>query len=88
LAQDLGARLDPGRWEMPSVLRLVAALGGLEESEARATFNGGLGMIAVIDPAAADALRAALPDAILVGEVLPSAELGGRYVEGPLQIGG
>ena len=65
-------------------MRLVAALGGLEEPEVRATFNGGLGMIAVIDPAAADSLRAALPDAILVGEVLQARELGGRYVEGPL----
>ena len=84
LAPDLGARLDPARWEMPSVMRLIAALGGLEEAEVRATFNGGLGMVAVVDAAAADALRAALPDANLVGEVLPAAELGVRYAEGPL----
>jgi len=88
LTPDLGARLDPERWEMPSVMRLQAALGGLEEAEVRATFNGGLGMIAVVDPAAADTLRAALPDAILVGEVLPASALGARYVEGPLQVGG
>jgi phosphoribosylformylglycinamidine cyclo-ligase len=88
LTPDLGARLDPQRWAVPSVLRLVAALGGLEEPEVRATFNGGLGMIAVVDPSATDALRAALPEAILVGEVLPASELGGRYVEGPLQVGG
>ena len=88
LPADLGARLDPERWEMPSVMRLQAALGGLEEAEVRATFNGGLGMIAVVDPAAAGPLRAALPDAILVGEVLPASDLGARYVEGPLQIGG
>jgi phosphoribosylformylglycinamidine cyclo-ligase len=84
MAPELGARLDPQRWEIPSVMRLMAALGGLEESEVRATFNGGLGMVAVIDVSAADALRAALPDAILVGEVRPAKELGGRYVEGPL----
>ena len=84
LTPDLGARLDPERWEMPSVMRLQAALGGLEEAEVRATFNGGLGMIAVVDPAAADSLRAALPDAVLVGEVVPAEELGGRYAEGPL----
>jgi phosphoribosylformylglycinamidine cyclo-ligase len=88
MAQELGARLDPGRWPMPSVLSLVAALGGLEATEVRATFNGGLGMIAVVDPAAADDLRAALPDAILVGEILPASDLGARYVEGPLHFGG
>ena len=88
MAPDLGARLDPQRWEMPSVMRLFAALGGLEEAEVRATFNGGLGMIAVVDPAAADSLRTALPDATLVGEVLPASDLGARYVEGLLQVGG
>ena len=84
LPADLGARLDPMRWTMPSAMWLVAALGGLEEHEVRATFNGGLGMIVVVSPAASDALRATLPDAVLVGEVGTSDELGARYVEGPL----
>ena len=47
----LAARLDPSRWAMPSVMRLFGALGGLDDVELRATFNGGLGMIAVV-PAA------------------------------------
>jgi phosphoribosylformylglycinamidine cyclo-ligase len=64
LPSDLGARLDPTRWEMPSVMWLMAALGGLEESEVRATFNGGLGMVLVVDAAAGPALAEALPDAI------------------------
>ena len=33
---------------MPSVMRLFGALGGIEDDELRATFNGGLGMIAVV----------------------------------------
>jgi phosphoribosylaminoimidazole (AIR) synthetase len=70
---------------MPSAMWLMAALGGLEEFEARATFNGGLGMILVVDPGAAAAIRAALPEAVLAGEVVPVADLGARYVEGPLQ---
>jgi phosphoribosylformylglycinamidine cyclo-ligase len=84
LARDLGARLDPTRWTMPSAMWLMAALGGVEEAEIRATFNGGLGMVVVIDPAAEAALQAALPEAILVGEVVPAAQLGARYAEGPL----
>jgi phosphoribosylformylglycinamidine cyclo-ligase len=70
---------------MPSVMSLFAALGGLEEPEVRATFNGGLGMVVVVDPAAAPTLRAALPEAILAGEVMPADALGARYAEGPLQ---
>ena len=58
LPDTLGARLDPDRWRMPSVMRLFAALGGLDEAEVRATFNGGLGMIAVV-PAADVALAIA-----------------------------
>ena len=85
LPTDLGARLDPERWTMPSAMWLMAALGGLEEFETRATFNGGLGMILVVDPGAAPVLRAALPEAVLAGEVVPVASLGARYVEGSLR---
>jgi phosphoribosylformylglycinamidine cyclo-ligase len=84
LPAGLGARLDPMRWAMPSPMWLMGALGGLEEPELRATFNGGLGMVLVVAPGAAGELRDALPEAILVGEVLPVETLGGRYVEGPL----
>ncbi len=85
LPDELGARLDPRRWSMPSAMSLIAALGGLEEAEVRATFNGGIGMIVIVDPAAGSALRDALPEAVLIGEVAPVAELGGRYAEDPLR---
>jgi phosphoribosylformylglycinamidine cyclo-ligase len=86
LPPDLGARLDPLRWRMPSAMWLIAALGGLEEPELRATFNGGLGMIVVVAPEAGATLQAAIPEAVLVGDVLPAAELGGRYVETALPV--
>jgi phosphoribosylformylglycinamidine cyclo-ligase len=90
LPEDLGARLDPGRWAMPSVLRLIGALGGIEDDELRATFNGGLGMVAVLPMVAVDAAIAAFArhgvDARIVGEVVGAAALGGvRYVEGALE---
>lgn len=84
LPPHLGARLDPTRWTMPSVMWLFGALGGLEESEVRATFNGGLGMVVVVARDATAAAAAALPEAVLVGEVAPVEQLGARYVEGPL----
>jgi phosphoribosylformylglycinamidine cyclo-ligase len=85
LPPSLGARLDPTRWIMPSVMWLMGAWGALEEPELRATFNGGLGMVLVVADAALDALRAAAPEAVLVGEVVETAELGARYAEGPLE---
>jgi phosphoribosylformylglycinamidine cyclo-ligase len=89
LPDDLAARLDPATWRMPSVVRLVAALGGLDDAELRATFNAGIGMVAIVAPeattAAVDAFRAAGTDAVVVGEVLPG-DGGARYVEGPLEL--
>jgi phosphoribosylformylglycinamidine cyclo-ligase len=90
LPATLAARLDPSRWSSPSVLRLFGALGGLDDVELRATFNGGLGMIAVVpaaDVAAAlGSFAASGIAATVVGEVVEADEAGGaRYVEGPLE---
>ncbi|HEX5588813.1 MAG TPA: phosphoribosylformylglycinamidine cyclo-ligase [Candidatus Limnocylindrales bacterium] len=81
LPAELGARVDPGRWPMPSVMRLLGGLGGIDDVELRATFNGGIGMVVVVAPEAADAAIAELPEAVAIGLVAPAAELGGRYVE-------
>ena len=73
LPDGLAARLDPGRWRMPSVMRLFGALGGLDDEELRATFNGGLGMVMVVPPAAAATVIGAVGEheieAMVVGEV-------------------
>jgi phosphoribosylformylglycinamidine cyclo-ligase len=83
----LAARLDPAAFRMPSVLRLFGALGGLDDQELRATFNGGIGMIAVVAPeAVAPALATLVGEGIaatVVGEVVP-VDGGARYVEGAL----
>jgi phosphoribosylformylglycinamidine cyclo-ligase len=90
LPEHLGARLDPRRWTMPSVMRLFGALGGLDDVELRATFNGGLGMVMVLPtsavPTAVEALDAAGIPARVVGEVVDASSIGeGRYAEGPLE---
>jgi phosphoribosylformylglycinamidine cyclo-ligase len=89
LPDDLGARLDPGRWPMPSVMRVLGALGGMDDAELRATFNGGLGMVLIVPPSTAAAVIETVEvlgiDARVVGKVVPVEELdGARYVEAPL----
>ena len=86
LPSHLGARLDPGTWRIPSVMRLFGALGGLEDPELRATFNGGIGMVVVVAPEAVGVAQAALGDALVIGEVAEAASLGARYVEGTLEM--
>ena len=89
LPDGLAARLDPSRWTVPSVQRVFAALGGLDDEEVRATFNGGLGMIAVLPLAAVPAATAAIEEfgiaASVVGEVIDASSVDGlRYVEAAL----
>jgi len=90
LPDHLGARLDPDRWPMPSVIRLFGALGGMEDDELRATFNGGLGMVAVVPRDGVAVATATFAErgheAVIVGEVVEAESLGGaRYVEGALE---
>jgi phosphoribosylformylglycinamidine cyclo-ligase len=89
----LAARLDPARWAMPSVMRLFGALGGLDDAEVRAIFNGGLGMAIVLPgdavAVATEAIAAFGIEASVVGEVTTTEASGGaRYVEGPLEGAG
>jgi phosphoribosylaminoimidazole (AIR) synthetase len=81
LAPDLGARLDPARWTMPSIMWLIGAWGGLEEVELRATFNGGIGMVLVVAPEAVGVVMAVIPEAVAIGVVAALDDLGARYVE-------
>ncbi len=86
LPEVLGARLDPARWPVPSVMRVLGVLGGIADEELRATFNAGLGMVVVVpaDAAAAavELARARAIPAWVVGEVVDAASIGGaRYVE-------
>jgi phosphoribosylformylglycinamidine cyclo-ligase len=72
------------------VIRLVAALAGIDDEEARATFNAGLGMVVVVPPSAVriaiDAIAATGTEAWLVGDVVDAATAGPtRYVEGALE---
>lgn len=81
----LAARIYPSRWAMPSVMRLMGALGGLADTELRATFNGGIGMVLAVPAAGVEAaLEAAAGQGIEgleIGEVVPTAASGGRRYE-------
>ena len=86
LPEALGARLDPSLWPMPSVMRVLGALGPIADAELRATFNAGLGMTVVVPAdAAADLVELARTRDIpawIVGEVVDADAIGGRrYVE-------
>ena len=78
------------RWPMPSVMHLFGALGGLEDAELRATFNGGIGMVVVVARDAVDAgdrgpRRTRIP--AWAWAKSSAADVGGRrYVEGQTPV--
>ncbi len=64
LPDRLGARLDRKAWTTPPIFELVRKRGRIADDEMNGTFNMGLGMIVVVDPADAP------PGAAVVGEVV------------------
>ena len=57
LPAGLGARIDPDTYTRPPILGVVSQAGGVPEEEMAATFNMGLGFVAVVDEAPEGWLR-------------------------------
>jgi phosphoribosylformylglycinamidine cyclo-ligase len=66
LPDGLAARFDRSRWEVPPIFELIARLGRVADEEMLGTFNMGIGMVLVMDRAAASGLP-------VVGEVVAHA---------------
>ena len=60
LPATVDAEVDLGTWPLPPVVRFACEAANLSEAEALKTFNMGLGMILIVDPARAEAVEAAL----------------------------
>lgn len=56
LPEGLGADVDLDSWKMPPVFGWLAEAGNIAQDEMLKTFNSGIGMVLVVDAAAADAL--------------------------------
>jgi len=68
--QGLAARLRRGSWPVQPIFRLIQERGNVAEEEMYRTFNMGLGMIAACAPEDVETVRAQVPQALLVGEVI------------------
>ena len=63
LPAGLDFRLDYDSWRRPAVFSWLQRAGGIDEAEMRATFNCGVGMLACVPAACADAALSALREA-------------------------
>ena len=60
LPEACDAEVDLGTWPVPPIAKFVCDAAHLDEGEALKTFNMGLGMILIVDPARAEEVEAAL----------------------------
>ncbi|HUH85385.1 MAG TPA: phosphoribosylformylglycinamidine cyclo-ligase [Stellaceae bacterium] len=82
LPDGLAAELDARAWELPPVFRWLAEAGRVPRTELARTFNCGIGMVAIIDPAAEARVSTALTTAgervfrigRIVGNAAPAPE--------------
>ncbi|WP_129580496.1 MULTISPECIES: phosphoribosylformylglycinamidine cyclo-ligase [Sorangium] len=79
LPDGLGARLDLGSYQRPAIFQLLQRGGPVDEAEMRRTFNLGVGLVAVVDKAAADkaieAFAASGERAWVLGEIVPVGDV-------------
>lgn len=70
VSDDLNIQVDWDAWERPAIFKLIQDLGNVPEEDMRATFNLGIGLIAVVDSDAVDAVKKkAGEEAIEIGEI-------------------
>jgi phosphoribosylformylglycinamidine cyclo-ligase len=62
LPKGLMATVDRSTWELPPVFKLVAELGSVPQPDLERTLNLGVGMVAIVDAASADAALTRLND--------------------------
>lgn len=63
------AVIDTRAWEVPGIFRLIAARGRVASEEMYEVFNMGIGMVLMVGQEDAEAVLAAIPGAVRVGEV-------------------
>ena len=66
----LGARIDKKSWKVPPIFALIRKKGNVDEKEMYRVFNMGVGMLVVCSPSNVDKIKATVPGARLVGEVI------------------
>lgn len=62
LSSSVDAKVEVGTWTMPPIIPWVCKAAHLDETEALKTFNMGVGMILVVDPLQADAVKQTLEE--------------------------
>ena len=92
LPQGLGVELDLAHIVVPPVFRWLSTAGGIAEPEMLRTFNCGIGMVAIVEPGAADAVTALFErrgeHVVHLGQVIEQPATGVVTYRGRLALAG
>lgn len=82
LPEGVAVRLNSTAWPVPPVFRLIQQRGNVEPDEMYHVFNMGIGMVVICSPTKVGKLTKALPEACIIGEVVPQKGLDRVMIEG------
>ena len=74
LPTKLGSRLDSAAWALPPIFSILQERSNVTKDEMYRVFNMGLGLVMVCDPSRAEEVTTLVPEARVVGEVIPAAK--------------
>ena len=74
LPDGLAAEIDTSTWEPLPIFRRIASEGGIDAAEMYRVFNMGIGLVAAAPPERLAAVRATVPEAIVIGQIGPRGE--------------
>ena len=82
LPKGMAAELASEMWPVPPVFHVIQKKGNIAEREMYRVFNMGLGMVVVCSPRRASAVIDAVPEARLVGHVIPQTGRARVFIDG------
>ena len=71
LPQGLGAEIETGSWRVPLIFTLLQQRADIDDGEMVRTFNLGIGLTVAVAADLVDVARAAVPELVPVGRVIP-----------------
>ncbi len=74
LPTELGSRFDTAAWVLPPIYPVLQERGSVARDEMYRVYNMGPGLVMVCDPSRAEEITSLVPEAKVVGGVIPAAQ--------------
>lgn len=74
LPEGLAAKFDSKKWSIPPIFELIRKMGDVDRDEMYHVFNMGVGMVVICSADNAAKITRALPEAMLIGEIIKHKE--------------